>query len=250
MKYRKLIQSGNLTELYEYEREPQRVVPRKNKRGRVAPWGTSQLTEAGLADWLQKRRVSSINRCRESFRRLVRANLSKPPPVLLTLTMLDIVDLRTAYRCYHEFGQRMRRTCGVGPSWIAVPEFQKRGAVHFHVLIWDLPYELIESEADTRRIQNLWRYGYVDLVPTDGSPKLSSYLAKYMSKAMQDSRLLGKKAYSASRNILRPVSLNTPTSVDFACADWGITPEKKPDIDREYETQWLGKCRYRAYTSE
>ncbi len=247
MGYTKIIQSGDLIEKYEYEKPPPERVPRKVKPGRIAPW-SDQLTEERRADCIHKRRISSINRCRQSFFRLVRANLHAGAPILLTLTMLDIVDLRTAYACYHEFGQRLRRIIGKNTSWIAVPEFQKRDAVHFHVLIWNLPHEYIETEPDTRRIQNLWRAGYVDLVQTDGSPKLATYLAKYMSKAMQDPRLLGQKAYSASRNILRPVSFNTQTSVNTACEVWGITDETKPEYDREFDTKWMGKCRYTSYS--
>lgn len=116
--------------------------------------------------------------------------------------------------------------------------------------MWDLPPEYAENETYTRRIQNLWRYGYVDIVQTDGSPKLSSYLAKYMRKAMHDKRLMGKKAYSASRNILRPVSFNTQPAVDFACEAWGIGPDTKPNMEREYYTPYLGTCRYRAYFSD
>lgn len=246
MTYIKVIQSGDLIEKYEYEKSPPTPVSRKAKSGRIAKW-SDQLTEERRADWVHKRRASSINRCRQSFRRLVRANLYDGIPVLLTLTMLDIVDLRSAYRCYHEFGQRLRRFIGPGASWIAVPEFQKRDAVHFHVLMWGLPESYVADEPRTRRIQNIWRYGYVDLVPTDGSPKLSTYLAKYMSKAMQDPRLLGEKAYSASRNILRPVSLNAQATIDYACEAWGIDTAL-PDHEKEYDTAWMGKCRYSTYT--
>lgn len=250
MGYTKIIQSGDLIEKYEYERNPPVHLPRDNKRGRVAPFGYDQLTEEERADRLHKRRVSSVNRCRQSFFRLVRANLSKTPPIMLAFTMLDILDLRISYACFHAFGQRLRRAFGKDIAWIAVPEFQERGAVHFHVLMWNLPYEIAktETEGSTRRIQNLWRAGYVDCIQTDGSPKLATYLAKYMSKAMSDSRLLGKKSYSASRNVLRPVSLNTPTTIDLACEVWGIDGSTQPIYEREYYTKWMGKCRHRNYS--
>ncbi len=250
MGYTKVIQSGDLIERYDYELSPPVRVPKNPKRGRVAPFGYDQLTEEERADRILKRRVSSINRCRQSFFRLVRANLSKPPPVLLTLTMLDILDLRASYACFHKFGQRLRRIVGKDLAWIAVPEFQKRNAVHFHVLMWNFPYDLAQTEGSTRRIQNLWRAGYVDCVQTDGSPKLATYLAKYMSKAMSDPRLLGKKSYSASRNVLRPVSFNTPATVDLACEAWGIDADTKPIYEKEYDTKWMGKCRHRNYSLE
>ncbi len=247
MGYTKIIQSGDLIEKYEYQFDLPKRVPKDPKRGRVAS-RDDQLTEEGSADRLHKRRVSSINRCRQSFHRLVRANLSKTPPVLLTLTMLDVVDIDDAYDSYHEFGQRLRRIIGSGASWIAVPEFQTRGAVHFHVLMWDLPSEYATQERNTRRIQNLWQAGYVDCISTDGSPKLATYLAKYMSKAMHDERLVGKRAYSASRNVMRPLSLTSPTTINHACEIWGIDESTKPTQEREYDAHFMGRCKYKTYS--
>jgi len=246
MGYSKAIFSGDLIEKYEYEYGPPVRNVKKPGRGKIAPRlvSTQKEREANL----ERRRASSIIRSRQSFHRLVRTNLQKGKPYLLTLTMLQVVDLAAAYGIYHEFTQRFRRVIGKDSAWIAVPEFQKRGAVHFHILIWDLPYELGKTERDTRRIQNLWREGYVDCIPTNGSPRLASYLGKYMSKAMQDPRLLGKRAYSATRNVLRPVSLNTKTSIDAASEAWGLTRDTLPTIKREYDAKWMGKCVYTAYS--
>jgi hypothetical protein len=172
---------------------------------------------------------------------------------MLSLTMLAIVDIAVANKLFTQFGVRLKKEFGKQVVWLAVPEFQKRGAVHFHVLIWNLPNEIhIEEEApgrNRRRIQHLWGYGYVDCIATDGSPKLSGYLAKYMSKAMHDDRLFGKKAYSSSRNALPVVSLNTQTSIAFFKDEFdidipnGIMPTK----EREYKSKWLGWVRYRAF---
>jgi len=260
MAYIKLIQSGTLVETWEFERSPpERRVSKKPRVRRV---------------FRTERRADNIVRCRDSFRRLVRANLSPvEPPALLTMTIRDVGPVADAYGQYTVFGRDLRRRFGDGLKWVAVPEFQKRGAVHFHVLIWGLPpllpckisrkfyYDKTgkkhrkhtcppgrSCERATRILGGLWPWGFLDIVETDGSPKLSTYLAKYMSKAMHDQRLLGKRAYSASRNVLRPVLLNTPLSVATARGVLGLGGvDNALSKIREYDTLFLGRCIYSSY---
>src|SRR5690606_27837965 len=98
----------------------------------------------------------------------------------------------------------LRNKFGKAFSYIAVSEFQKRGAIHFHALFWGLPAEVFSQERQTRTIALIWKQGFVYMKETDGNDKLSSYLAKYMVKTFTDPRLKNKKAYLASRNIKRP----------------------------------------------
>jgi len=238
MAYIKLIQSGNLIERYAFERTPNPVpfalrMPRKR---RIFPQ--------------QERSPESLTRCRNSFRRLVRANLSsKTPPALITLTMRDIVEIDVAYKAYSKFAWKFRRRYGYDSiGMIAVPEFQKRGAVHFHILVFNLKYESYKNERRTRQIASLWEHGFVDVKRTDGNEKLSSYLAKYMSKAMQDYRLVRRRAYSASGRVVRTVSLNTPFQVKEATLLWDLGGvDNPPTENREYDTLWLGRCVYQKF---
>jgi len=89
--------------------------------------------------------------------------------------------------------------------------------------------------------------GFVDVVQTDGSPKLASYLAKYMSKAVQDYRILRAKAYVSSRNCLRSVSIQNEAVFDLFREK--LTVDKKLAREKEYGTKWLGRCIYKLYSS-
>jgi len=256
MAYVKLILSGDLVEEYEYELSPNpdRLKRTRKPRRRV---------------FTVERRADSIKACRRAFSRLVRANL-ETAPALATLTIVEVGSISDAYREYTLFGKRMRTMFGKDLRMIAVPEFQKRGAVHFHVLIWGLPSALpclfsksfyfdatgkrhrkhicpVERacERNTRTVANIWARGYVDIVETDGSPKLSTYLAKYMQKAMHDVRLVGKRAYSATRNVLRPLSLNTSFQVAYARDE--LIGDNTLDSLKEYDTLFLGRCVYKRY---
>jgi len=89
---------------------------------------------------------------------------------------------------------------------------------------------------------------FVDCVKTDGDPKLAGYLAKYMRKSMYDSRLVGQKAYSASRSALRSVSFSASAAFDYSEELWGIDlSTSTPLQEYQFSTQWLGKGRYRLY---
>lgn len=167
----------------------------------------------------------------------------------MTLTMRDIVEIGEAYKLYTAFGKRLRYMHGNEMSWIAVPEFQKRGAVHFHVLVWGLNDEAIANERNTRALASLWGHGFIDIVKTDGNARLASYLAKYMSKAMHDIRLVGKRGYSASRNVLRPVSLVSPFQVRFITQHFGLGGDNAPlTRERSYETMYMGRCVYKQFS--
>lgn len=263
MAYTKVVQSGDLVEQWTYEREPAALSggKRKPRVKRV---------------FARERRADNVQRVRKSFTRLVRANLSgDSSPALLTLTTEANTGISEGYRLYTRFADRLRRQYGSLIRFIAVPEFQRRGAVHFHVLVWGLPDHAPcrlsrswyidktgkkhrthvcpkerECERRTRRIADLWGNGFVDLVETDGNAKLAAYLAKYMSKAMHDKRLLGKRAYSASRNVLRPVSLNTSFQILLAKEGWGITGDSTIAKQKEYDTMFLGRCVYTSYLIE
>jgi len=193
---------------------------------------------------------------------------------MLTLTMLDIVDIKHAYKCLTAFGHRFRRKFGATAYWVAVPEFQKRGAVHFHVLIWGLPEEMSclfsgyyvdktgkkhakhacpsdrNCERTTRVLFSLWQKGFVDVIKTDGSPRLATYLSKYMSKVFIDDRLSGKKAYTCSRNIKRPVVEKNPIMLMYTYGDLLNLPDLSTALlekEKQYMTQWLGQADYKRY---
>lgn len=272
MTYTKLIHTGDILELYQYEKTPSITVNR-NKRKRITP-------EGGRPVIAPERRRDNIRRSRKRFIRLVRSNCDPAtPPTLLTLTMFSIVDIKTASACLSRYTATLQRVVGPGFKYIGVPEFQKRGAVHYHLLVWGLPDELVFNESPyatwTRKtfrqypavrrffawcitksfrpdqargfrlLQNLWACGFVDIMPTDGNGALAGYLAKYMQKAMHDGRLAGKRGFYASRNVLRPVLYKTATPLHLSKLIFGKSTELL--TENSFSTEWLGECKYSRY---
>jgi len=45
------------------------------------------------------------------------------------------ITLATAWKAWHRFIIQIRKDTGIAPAWFACPEFQKRGAIHYSVLL-------------------------------------------------------------------------------------------------------------------
>ena len=142
--------------------------------------------------------------------------------------------------------------------------------MHFHCLFWGLPQELgckgryvkwgryirfihecepgRQCERRTRDIQALWQRGFVDCRVTDGNAALAGYLSKYMQKSMHDARLVGRQAYSCSRNILRPVLAASSTLSNYLGEI--IPVDNVPLQTFEFETRFLGRAIYQRHNIE
>ena len=249
MGYNKIIIYGNNIETYEYEKD---IIVLGGRRKHKLPVdaGDESLGADGkdtLSTGQLGKRPDNARRASLAFRRLVGANLGKPPsPLLATLTYgKNFTELARAYRHYSSFVQALRHKFGKDFRYICVPEFQKRGAVHFHALVWGLPAEVFLLERKTRTLAGLWKQGFVYLKETDGNDKLSFYLSKYMAKAFIDARLKNQKCYVASRNVLRPVIFGGSFSLWAILDDYGA--DKTPVVEKTYSTKWLGQGRYKLY---
>lgn len=235
--YKKAVLSGNYLEIFEYEKKPVIREPGRPQNSKQSSSNGRGYRDNG------KRAIFSLRRARRNFIRIARSNLAgAEKPAFLTLTFAKNADLNYAAPHFNRFTQRLTRAFP-GIRYLAVPEFQKRGAVHYHVLVWGLPRVVILKERATRLISGIWGHGFIDIIETDGSQKLASYMTKYLFKAIQDIRLVGRRAYMASRNILRPDFNFPPRAIDYIQEIFGNVGIEVL-TDRKYPTDWLGWCRY------
>lgn len=254
--YVKTITYGDVVEIYQYEKDV-RYHGRNGKRIRRKDGGSdlaSSVSNSVLSpEQRAEKRKDNARRSAMVFRRLVSANLGEQDcPLLVSLTYAEnIEDIGRAHKDFNSFARNVRAKFGKGIRYIAVPEFQKRGAVHFHALFWGLDSKtLAESERRTRLVAKMWGQGFVDLVVTDGNHKISGYLSKYMAKTFCDSRLKGKKAYISSQNIKRPVVEKNALIEPLFYGDLEDVPDLSTASllkEKLYDTVWLGRGRYRLY---
>lgn len=129
----------------------------------------------------------------------------------ITLTFAEnITDILKANRLFNIWCSKVRR---VFPDfkYLGVPEFQKRGAVHYHLMTnlkINNSYGLIILQDGKKNMYDVkfWNYGFssvFDLSLTDEHFSISAYLTKYFYKDI-DTRLFGRKKVLCSRNLRKP----------------------------------------------
>lgn len=146
-----------------------------------------------------ERAERSIIRTRKKVRQLVACNLTAwgHKPIFFTLTYREnMQDLRESNAEFKKFIRRLRCFLGYSPKYLVVVEFQKRGAVHYHGILFNCPYISIPD------FKTLWNLGSVDLKLVRNN--LEWYLVKYLTKETFDKRLYGEKVYFCSRGLFRP----------------------------------------------
>lgn len=96
-------------------------------------------------------------------------------------------------------------------KYIVVPEKHKDGAIHFHALLGNCPFDLKITKViqENKRVYNItaFRFGftaatYLPINDPDSKAKAGNYISKYIIKDMITIR--NKHRYIASRNLEKP----------------------------------------------
>lgn len=198
----KMVISGNIVEVYEYEKGYSTgyklTDDERAKRGRKKDY-TSEDYEIN--------REKVLIRARKELRRIINSNVNSYgdefTTKFVTLTFKEnITDLKSAnYEFkkfmkrlnYHMFGSKKANI-----KYSVVPEFQKRGAVHYHVVFYNLPYLKADDLAE------IWGHGFIKINKIDNVDNVGAYVCKYMTKDNIDERLEGNKCYFNSRGLYKP----------------------------------------------
>ncbi len=206
----KAILSGNSLELYEYSRPFLYGVPLHRKSRKKPRHVFKIITERSL--WHTKK----------TLRRLLMSNAGSYmnehnlpfKPIFITFTFKEnIIDLTMANNEWTKFIKRFnKRYFRQGYlKYVGVPEFQKRGAVHYHVVFFNLPY--MPRIYDV--IRDNWGLGFTLVETIKSTEHLVNYVSKYLSKENFDQRLFGRKKYFASRGLFKPRIARDPELVEL-----------------------------------
>lgn len=163
-------------------------------------------------------------------------------PVFITFTFKENVkQLQQANYDYKKFTQRFNyQIFGTKQSrlkYLTVPEFQKRGAVHYHTIYFNLPNDIqkiYEDSAYTNEaldfVRSVWGEGFTFVKSVDSIDHLTNYIAKYFTKNRNDLRFFDQKKYFTSREIHRPREYRDKTIIQElikACDTPNFTQEFK-----------------------
>ena len=236
----KVVVSGYIIEIYRYERGVFKgfVV---NERGRA---GNGFITD----EQREKNREVSLMRARRDLRRIVNANIDQwgddVTCKFVTLTFKDNVkDLDLANYEFEKFIKRLNyKVYGKSCSklkYSVVPEFQERGAVHYHVIFYNLPY----TKADV--IEKVWGNGFIKINKIDDIDNVGAYICKYLTKSNYDCRLMGRKSYFNSRGLKKPIEVFLDG--DELENKKKSLPGQAMTYKGEFENEHIGKIEYEQY---
>lgn len=164
----------------------------------------------------------------------------------LTLTFSEnMTNIKECNLLFKNFIKRLKYQYNKNLKYLAVIEFQKRGAVHYHVLL-DIPY------VPQNVLQELWGNGFIFINAIDHVDNIGAYILKYITKDNNDVRLMGQKAYLYSRNLKKPEEIINHNLKDFSDMECKILSrynlnEIKPIYVSNYDTEILGSCTYKQY---
>ena len=156
----------------------------------------------------------NILRAKFNLQRIVKSNESVFK-TFITLTFEEnITDIKEANKQFNYWVSNIRKRRKKDFAYVCVPEYQKRGAVHYHLMtnveITDtsviIPQKLRNKK--TSKLKKLydvvyWNSGYSSVFDLKNIDNVTAYITKYMTKDY-DNRLFGFRKYHYSRNLIVP----------------------------------------------
>lgn len=205
----KLIDCGKYKQVYIYKNNKSKSSKKDDdKKKSIRNIDTDNLMKKELDDNSKTIEKRSIIRSKLECQRLAKAN-SDVWETFITLTFEEnIIDLEYANKKFRNFVDSIKRI-NKDFKYICIPEFQKRGAVHYHLLtnISIDDSRFIYSQEDNIKFKHVkyWSYGFTKVDNLQGDiKKIIGYISKYMTKDI-DNRLFNRHRYYFSRNLNRPI---------------------------------------------
>lgn len=193
-----------------------------------------------------EKRTSNISRAKTEFLDLGQSNKW---PWMGTFTsgtegLNYAADIRGIPSWFNDYNHNH----GCKIKYLMVFELGEKGRrLHAHVLLADVPESFLRPytaqeykslPADVKRLYSrfktetgtklckcpAWKYGWSTLIPTDGSPKVVSYMTKYMTKGnIEFTTVFGGHAYFSSHGLKRSEKKKIPSTA--AGTAWERIPQ-------------------------
>lgn len=241
---KKTILSGKILETYTYSR------PQKKPINTID--FSKQATHKATPENKEKNRKESLHRARKKLKRIINSNVDqgKRADVFLTLTFKkNIQDVKKGNRCLTLFLQRLRNFLlskkGTVLKYACCIEFQKRGAIHYHLCFFDFPY------IHATILEELWGHGFIKIKKLSNQSDIGSYMTKYLTKNADTDKLRGEKTYWTSRNLEKPlVILGFSNISNRAIEILEKETQKKLLYFFSYKSEYQGYVQYSKYLLE
>lgn len=206
----KLVECGSFVQVYRYQYSRIKNINKNDdsdlnlKKIKFEVNTSKKETKLKTANEIEER---NITRSKLQCQRIAKANMEHWE-TFITLTFEDnITDLKLANKRFKYFIDKVRRI-KKDLMYIGVPEHQKRGAIHYHLLtnISIDDTKLIYNQEDNPKFKHIkyWLDGFNSVERVKGDvKKIIGYISKYMTKDIDD-RLFGRRRFFYSQNCIVP----------------------------------------------
>jgi len=222
----KILVMENIIKVYEYEKPVMYGYDKKAGR---------RLSE--MKETSKENRERTLHRIRNDIINLSISNFDNKSK-FITLTFAEnMTDLKKANNEFKKFIKRLKYRFG-DFNYLAVIEFQERGAVHYHMLS-DLNY------VENKDLRAIWGNGFVKINRIKHVDNIGAYIVKYTNKNTDDVRLHRRKAYLRSENLKKPKILVGRNAVEFA--EKNKLLREMPVYADAYYSEHYGLITFREY---
>lgn len=206
----KVISCGSYVQLYKFENRKIKKDNNKELLKDIKNINTDKLFKKNNIENKEHNiDLKNIMRSKLECQRLAKSN-AEVWKTFITLTFAEnITNIKIANMKFRYFVDKIRRIYK-DFKYICIPEFQKRGAVHYHLLsnIDINNTSLVYSQENNNYFKHIkyWNEGFtkVDELNND-IKKIVGYISKYMTKDI-DNRLFNHHRYLYSKNLIKPSS--------------------------------------------
>ena len=191
---RKVVCCGNVLEVYEYK-EPIKC----GYKNKIEKKPREQTFDVKLENFHR-----SMKRTKTKIRQLVNTNYVPGKSSFLTVTFKEnLRDYDVAFSCWKRFKQKTERFYKKKLSYVGVVEFQERGAIHFHICLFNVSFM---EHSELYRMWNEVTNGgvHIQRISDEGKScdNVGAYISKYLTKEnldFFDNEYKNKKRYFKSR---------------------------------------------------
>lgn len=187
-------------------------------------------------------RKKTASRAKREIRRIVNSNEENNDGntvKFVTFTFAEnITDFRSANYEWKKFRQRLEDRLKIKLKYLTVVEFQKRGAIHYHCVFFNMPY------VDQKTLFSIWGQGFGKVNKIEEVNNIGAYVCKYIGKDLEEDRLIKEKCYFTSKGLLKPLELIEKEEIDQLLSD---LPHEKKVYEKKYFDVHTGDVTYRQY---
>lgn len=151
-------------------------------------------------DYKKERSERSIRRTRKDIQDILNANLDDRS-YFLTLTFKEnLQDYKKANNRFNYFIRIKNKDI----KYLVVKEHQKRGAIHYHLIVFDIEKDKLDN------LTNSWTYGfwYLKKINDKYSWSIANYMTKYFSKEKNQMVKSGYRVFTKSTNLKKPLIIS------------------------------------------